>query len=247
MKLQTLTLAIVDDNAETRKIINRRLVQIFNAISIAVSIFTYDSASGYLSSLADHNYNLTFLDIEMPEIDGIELAGRLNDEDIKTHVIYVSNREDRVFDSLETNPLGFVRKSHFDQDIEKVIRHYIECLKKESESFFLLQNGKEQMTVKFDEIVFIETVKRKLCFHIDHMEKAFVTSMTLQSIEKEFLDNGFISSYKGILVNYRFIKVIRDDVIILKDETVIPLSRRKTNEAKSRYMELMQDKLISIY
>lgn len=247
MKLQTLTLAIVDDNTETRKIISRKLSQIFNGISISVSIFSYDSAASYLASLSGHNYNLTFLDIEMPEIDGIELASRLNEEEIKTHVIYVSNREDRVFDSLETNPLGFVRKSHFDQDIEKVIRHYIDCLRKETESFFLLQNGKEQMTVRFDEIVYIETVKRKLCFHIDHMEKAFFTSITLQSIEKEFLDNGFISSYKGILVNYRFIKVIKDDAIVLKDETIVPLSRRKTNEAKSRYMELMQDKLVSIY
>ena len=103
------------------------------------------------------------------------------------------------------------------------------------------------MTVRFEDIVYIETVRRKLCFHIRKVDKPFLTSLTLQSVEEEFLKKGFLSSYKGILVNYRYIKVIKNDVIVLKDETLVPLSRRKTNEAKARYMELMQDKLVSIY
>ncbi len=247
MDITSLNIAIVDDNLETRKLMTEHLKQVFKSPTISVFITSFDSASSYLASLVDHTFNITFLDIEMPNMDGIQLAKELNIREINTAVIYVSNREDRVFESLETHPFGFVRKSHFKTDIEKVINHYLESLKKETTSFFLLQNGKNQITTKIDDIIYVETIKRKLCFHINNMENIFITTMTLQSIEDDFQKKGFLSCYKGILVNYRYIKVINENTIILKDDTKLPLSRRKVNEVKSKYLELMQDVLIDIY
>lgn len=247
MNITSLSIAIVDDNTETRKLMTEHLKQIFKSSSISILTFSYDSASSYLASLIDHTYNLTFLDIEMPNMDGIELAKQLNTLQIDTTVIYVSNREDRVFESLETHPFGFVRKSHFKTDIEKVINHYLENLKKENTSFFILHNSKNQITTKFEDIIYVETINRKLCFHLNDMDNMVITTMTLQSIEEDFTKKGFLCCYKGILVNYRYIKVINEDTIILKNGTNLPLSRRKVNEVKSKYLELMQDVLVDIY
>lgn len=247
MNITSLNLAIVDDNSNTRKLMIEKLKDIFCSISIIVSFFSFEAASSYLSSLSNHHYNLTFLDIEMPDMDGIQLAKELQHREIETKVIYVSNREDRVFDSLATNPFGFVRKSHFIDDIEKVIRHFVDEMKKDSSSFFLLQNGKEQLTINFEDIVYIETIKRKLCFHLNDSEKPIMTSLTFQSIEESFEKKGFLCCYKGILVNYRYIKVINDSTIILRKNEQLPLSRRKLNDVKARYLELMQDRLIDIY
>ncbi len=247
MNLTSLNIAIVDDNIETRKLMAQHLKQVFKSSSVSVFISSFDSASSYLAALVDHTFNITFLDIEMPNMDGIQLAKQLNAREINTTVIYVSNREDRVFESLETHPFGFVRKSHFKADIEKVIHHYLESLKKETTSFFIIQNGKEQITTKIDDIIYVETVKRKLCFHIRNMDDMIMTALALQSIEEDFQKKGFLSCYKGILVNYRYIKVINDNTIILKDGTNLPLSRRKVNEVKSKYLELMQDVLVDIY
>lgn len=247
MNITSLNIAIVDDNSATRGLMMEHLKEYFKKSTISVFINTCDSASSYLDSLSNHSYNLTFLDIEMPIVDGIQLAKEINAREIDTTVIYVSNREDRVFESLETHPFGFVRKSHFKLDIEKVIQHYLETLKKDNSSFLILQNGRNQITVKFEDIIYIETVKRKLCFYLNDMKEQIVTNSTLQSIEEDFSKKGFLCCYKGILVNYRYIKVINEDTIILKDGTKLPLSRRKVNEVKSTYLELMQDMLVDIY
>ncbi len=247
MNITSLNLAIVDDNFETRRLMMERLKKIFYSISIHVSFFSFDSAALYLSSLENHHYNLTFLDIEMPSMDGIQLAKELQQRKIETKIIYVSNREDRVFDSLATNPFGFVRKSHFNDDIEKVIHHFIQEMKKESSSFYLLQNGKEQLTIPFEDIIYIETIKRKLCFHLNDIKTPIMTSLTFQSIEECFEKKGFLCCYKGILINYRYIKVIDESIIILQNNEQLPLSRRKVNEVKERYLGLMQDRLVDIY
>ena len=61
------------------------------------------------------SYDLVFLDIDMPEIDGISIGVvlRKNFSDVK--IIYISSRESLVFDSFKTNPYSFIPKSRLDQ------------------------------------------------------------------------------------------------------------------------------------
>lgn len=242
-----LNLAIVDDDDATRGLIAKKLSELFHSQSVQLNLSSFASAKDYYNSLKNHSYNLTFLDIEMPAMDGISLASKLLEEGRKDTIIYVSNREDRVFDSLETHPFGFVRKSHFQSDIDKVIANYIQNLKEDNQNYFVLNSGKDQITLALEDIVYIESIKKKQLFHKKDQKEPLVTNMTMQAIMDELKDKGFIECHKGVLVNYRYIQAIMEDYLLLKDGSSLPLSRRKTAEVKEKYLSLMQDRFVQIY
>lgn len=67
------------------------------------------------------------------------------------------------------------------------------------------------------------------------------TILTVQSISENFEKKYFLCCYKGILINYRYIKVINDYTIILNKSEQLSLSRRKLKDVNARYLELTQD------
>lgn len=70
-------------------------------------------------------FSLVFLDWEMPEIDGFDLAGQLYLKNPHLKVVFVSNYESIVFDAYEYMPLWFVRKSSLERDMLKALQKYL--------------------------------------------------------------------------------------------------------------------------
>ena len=242
------SLAIVDDDPRDRKMVFEKLADVFKTRQRTVRISSFPNAESYLIALkAGDVFDLTFLDIEMPDKDGITMAKELRTEGRKNRIVYVSNREDLVFDSLETKPFGFVRKSHFERDSDKVIDSFLETVKEEGKTVFLLVSEGRQINLSINEILYVESKGKKQFFHVQHQKDGLPTIRTMKDIKTELEDKGFLECYKGILVNFLHIKVIGDDSLQLKDGSILPLARRKSNEFRKEYMYLMQDRIQNIF
>ena len=75
--------------------------------------------------------DLVFLDIEMPEMNGIDTGRAIKDVNEEIEIVFVSNKEDQVFNALRLRPFGFVRKSEFFKDLNDVLKSYLKKIKKE--------------------------------------------------------------------------------------------------------------------
>lgn len=234
--------AIIDDDKNTRELIYEKLNNILKSASFEL----FSSAIEYLNAIRVKNYDLIFLDIEMPGINGIECAKYINQNKIDTKVVFVSNREDLVFESLQTVPFGFVRKKEFDKDIDKIITRFLEVEKKEAENNILIQTNGTKITLKLKDIAYIESSKKSQIVHLYNANE-YITYSTYTEFLQKLESKGFIECCKGILINYKYIKAIEKDNIILKINISLPMSRRKANEVKNKYLELMQDRLMIIY
>lgn len=248
MSTMDFSLAIVDDDAKDRKMVFEKLADVFKTRQRTVRISSFPNAESYLIALnAGDTFDLTFLDIEMPGMDGITMAKEMRTAGRKNRIVYVSNREDLVFDSLETKPFGFVRKSHFERDSDKVIDSFLETIKEEGKSVFLLVSEGRQINLSLGEIIYVESKGKKQYFHVLHQKESLPTSRTMKDIKGELEDKGFLECYKGILVNFLAIKVIGEDSIQLKNGSILPLARRKANDFRKEYMYLMQDRIQNVF
>ena len=61
-------------------------------------------------------FHLIFLDVEMPNVNGFQLAEKLHLMASDAHIVFVSGYEDFVYDIFEHAPLAFVRKSMLDYE-----------------------------------------------------------------------------------------------------------------------------------
>ena len=188
------------------------------------------------------SYDLIFLDIEMPGMTGLELAQQLRRDGNLVDIIYISNREDLVFEALRTNPRGFIRKTRLIQDVSGVIDTYMSTRQENSQPHILIVKDREQVTyISLDKLKYIEGSGKTQMACIVGQNEPTELHKTMQELEEELTPQGFLRIHKGYLLNYRFIRRIGDNEISLTSGETLPVSRRKYQEIRDAYMELMQN------
>lgn len=235
-------IAICDDEKSALGILSGAIVSAFRNYDVDAVVETFTRPFELLERMKTCSFDLLFLDIEMPGMNGLTLADRLRREGRLLDIIFISNREDLIFDALRYNPKGFIRKSRFIQDVEGVIRTYFTYRKEEKQKRSLVVEERDQMTyIAIDTLIYIECIGKKQLAHIVGRPQPLELRKQMQQLEEELTPCGFLRIHKGYLVNYRFIRRISDAEVILNDGGSLPVSRRRLGEIRESYMELMQD------
>ena len=90
------------------------------------SIFTFTSTKNCSPELIS-KASLIFLDIEMPDDNGMEFAKRIRKNDADKKIIFISSHEQYVFDSFAAQPFYFIRKTDFENGIKKKIHDAVKA------------------------------------------------------------------------------------------------------------------------
>lgn len=238
---ERLRVAVCDDDAAALGIIASSLKDVFAAHGVDAATSLFSSAVELAEVMPTRRFDLLLLDIDMPELDGISFARELRQERDKVDIMYISNREDKVFDSLRVSPVGFIRKSRFLEDMSEVVGAYLAARKdRHRQSVVVLRDHDAVIPVQVDRIIYIEGQRKRQVVHVDGSERAISLTRTMGELEEELAGEGFIRIHKGYLVNYRYIQVIEDGDVVLTDGERLPVSRRKVRETKDRLLELVQ-------
>ena len=112
------------------------------------------SISRYAAQLeaCDKTYQLAFMDIVLPEQDGIRITRKWKNSGRFDEVVFVSAHDDKVFASFDTNPLYFVRKTNLDEDLEQAIISY---KRKISATQVIVQEGAKYHVWDVNEIEYL--------------------------------------------------------------------------------------------
>ena len=120
-----LRIALCDNDKSALPVIAGAAESAFKAQGISAEVTGFTSGKELLKAIDTVPFQIALLDIDMPELDGIEVGKRLRSKNETVEIVYVSECENRVFESFSVFPLGFVRKSNFLNDIADIVRLYI--------------------------------------------------------------------------------------------------------------------------
>lgn len=186
--------------------------------------------------------DLVLLDIEMPGLDGITLGKTLRENNLAPEIIYISNREDKVFSALQVHPFGFIRKSNFMKDIEDILVSWIEARKKQNENHkIVVVTAEGYKSVEISNIIYFEGSGTYQQMVMEGREEPIRITSRMKILEEQLGQQGFLRIHKGFLVNYSFIGGIRTGEIILKNGKSLPISRGKTSEIKTAYLSYCRE------
>ena len=102
-----IKIAVVDDE----EMVLKRICRIINENLMAEkTVYTFNSSVDFFSNINNLNFDLVFLDIEIPEISGFQLAESIRAALPNSTIIFVSNMEHLVFESFKFQPFRFVKK-----------------------------------------------------------------------------------------------------------------------------------------
>ena len=127
-----MRIVICDDNLRDNQIIRQYVVSNFDEYSESVVESTY-SANDLIKFCLKIEPDILFLDIELGDMNGIELAKALRAKYPALIIVYITNYPNYVFSSFETEPLNFLTKPidkfQFNKTFQRIIKKYTEIHK----------------------------------------------------------------------------------------------------------------------
>ena len=177
---------------------------------------TFTSPVEALKYLAVNRTNLIFLDIQMPELSGIDFAKKLIELNIKSAVVFITAHDQYILEALRVNALDYLLKpvdiielkeailrviNRTKDDISDGLRKLIE-LQQRRKLRFNTRNG--FVTFFEDEILFI---KADGVFSVIHLinGKELMISQNLGKIEEQLQNKELIKIHRSIIANVNFI------------------------------------------
>ena len=113
--------AIVDNE---KAIINEICSLIESSNDMKCIIETFEHSIKFFQKINNILCDIVFLDIDMPEMNGFDIAKILNNIRPDITIIFVSSFDNFVFESFEYHPFRFVRKSNLKEDIDSALNAY---------------------------------------------------------------------------------------------------------------------------
>ncbi|MGI6392080.1 MAG: LytR/AlgR family response regulator transcription factor [Candidatus Izemoplasmatales bacterium] len=245
--MKNLNIAVVDDEKSALNIIGAAIKSVFEKNNINANIDCYFHQKA-LKELPKYNeYDLFFLDIHMPEKNGILFGRELVSCKKDCEIIFVSNDSSKVFEALEINPFGYIRKENFLDDTASTIERYI---KKKTAglsgaSYIEIKSRNAIEKVNVNLIEYIECFRNDQHLHMVDGSCIVVRSrMTI--IEQKLSPYNFLRIHKGYIVNLDCIRRFETNAIILNSQKKLPLARDRKKIVKEKFLEYVNSKGVSI-
>ena len=168
--------------------------------------------------------DLLFLDIQMPNIDGMELAHSLPEE---TRVVFTTAFKEYAFESYEVNALDFllkpVRYNKFLSAVEKARTLKVPSASPEPQqpnTVFIRVDGYWR-NVAVNEIIYVNGMKDYVLFFLDNEPKPLITHLTMKAVEDMLPKDRFLRIHRSYIIAVDKIqKVDRNDCVYIGKEII---------------------------
>ena len=224
-----MRVAIVDDDANWRKRIQRKIVQYDTMKEIEITLFS--SGEQYLAN--KEHYDISLIDIEMQGLDGFETiseARKYNPEGI--YVILTTHIE-MSRKGYVVNAFRYIDKAELDELQEALASAQIILGRNKRIKVSVVDAGIRELTLK--NIIYVETEKHYILFHTK--QGVVKCSDNMKDVEKILPTEWFCRCHNAFIVNLDEIARIEDRIVYLSNGEDIDVSQRKLNQFKKLYVD----------
>jgi DNA-binding LytR/AlgR family response regulator len=176
--------------------------------------------------------DLLFLDIEMPDMTGIELIKKLGNK--RPLIIFTTAKKEYAVEAFELNVVDYLVKpltqSRFLQAVEKAneaMESRKEEMKVEEQSFVFVKDNGVLKRISIDDILFLEAMGDYVKVHT--AQKFHVVHATLKSIEEKLPPSKFVRVHRSYIVAINKIDFIQEGTITIGKTTIPVADTHKAN------------------
>lgn len=181
--------------------------------------------------------DVLILDIDMPEISGLELAERLRATDSKLIIIFLSAHEEFVFKAIEFQPFRYIRKMCLETEMPLAIRSAVRVIEANRDKQIVLNTDDGEMKVMISEIMYYETEKRKIAVHLKNGNN-LLANKKIAEMQDLINKDSFIMIHRSCVVNADYVKNILNGIIVLDNDEKLIVSRPRCKTVKQQLLQV---------
>ncbi|MBP5778002.1 MAG: response regulator transcription factor [Prevotella sp.] len=198
---------------------------------------TYNSAITAMKDLRENPVQLIFLDIQMPELSGIEFAKILPKE---TKIIFTTAFSQYAIDGYKVNALDYLLKpiayDDFLKSTDKALEWFSVAMKQEvyqRDRFMLVKSDYKLQRVALDDILYIEGLKDYVRFYLKNGEKV-MSLMSMKKLDEYLPKPEFLRTHRSYIVHMSEVPLI-DRFRVVFDDVYIPVSENYKEEVQQYF------------
>lgn len=197
-------------------------------INAEYDIDTFSGGSSLYEAFLKNPFDLVFLDIEMPGIDGITLAKRLRAVSENVQIVFLTSHIEYALEGYEVNALRYLVKPVDMNKLSEVLK-YIQDKKNNSRQIMIKQEG-EDIVIDISDIIYMESMDKNV--RIVTSKSEYITRYNISDYEEELKNSGFLRIHRGYLISLSKVKKIVKNDVIMDGDISLPVSRSNIKTLK---------------
>lgn len=184
-------------------------------------------------------FDVFLLDMEMEELDGISLAAQIRDKIPSSILAFLSSHTEFSFtqEGYKLQALRYVSKLTMETALVEMLEAAIREWQRKKPTYYVYSHYSECIRIPLSEILYIHRVKRKAIIHTERQGELSLMR-PLKTIYGELNDPRFTYVDQSCIVNIDQILQLGKNEVILKDDTRLPVSRKKIPNVKVAILRL---------
>lgn len=207
-----MKVAIIEDEKEFSTLLKNHIDRYVEEIGYDVETTIFDNPNIFLDKYNNELYDVIFIDINMPQMNGMEVAKRIRKLHSHTIIVFVTNMPQYAIQGYSVNAFDFIVKpvpyklfkSHFD----RIVYHY----SLQEESLINVKIGRTYQQLKISDIYYIEMINHTAIWHTKTGNYQG-TDKSLNEIEKMLPLDRFCKCSKAYLINLEHVHSLKQDTI----------------------------------
>ena len=219
-----LRIAVVEDQGETRERMRQFIRQYADEQGIQIEVVPFSDGAQIVQEYRG-GFDIIFLDVEMPELDGFSTAERIRAVDQDVVLVFVTNMAQYAIRGYAVDAMDYVLKPvAYEQLCVRLSRAIQRVERRRGGQVVLQLAGGGMQLLNTGEIYYLETRSRMLYYHTTQGE--FAVRASLASAEKQLAEYHFARCNQCYLVNLEFVKAVDGDFVQVGEDR-LEISRRQ--------------------
>lgn len=240
-----LNIAFCDDDTRFLNKIIPEVKNIFRELKTNVSIYTFTNGNTLIKSFENYSpyCDVVFLDIDMPRINGKEVARKLRVIDKNFKLVFITSFEQEVLNTFQFNVISFLPKKLIPKYMFSVIKRIvseISCNKPQIQLFKvnITRDRVAVIKIPLNDIMYFESINRKVYLHTKR-NLYLLHRYKFSNLVQNYTNIGFIDIHRTCIVNIQYIFSVNNTEIHLDNGTILPLSRRKRKYVLNKFVDIV--------
>lgn len=229
-----MQIAVIDDQEADRRDLIHMLSRYFESSKVGAACDEYCSGESFLESFHPGKYELVFIDIYMDKINGMDVARRIHQDDVRCRLIFYTTSHTHAVESYDVKASYYLTKPLPYSRLCCALNSCCQDLLEENR-YLCVNVGKAQCKLLFRDIWYVYSVSRNT--HIQLKDKELVIKDAISGVIAILMeDDRFLCCNRNFIINMDYVECAMDDFFLMKNNDRIPIRQRGKSAAKKMYL-----------